>query len=1158
MPGQFFVLQGTGGFCIFALMLTIYKASAGSGKTYRLAYEYIRLLLARHPDGPDGPCRLNPHPTASHRHILAITFTNKATAEMKDRIVRELSALTRVPGAPGDKDAPYAADLMDAFGCTRSELAAAASEALMSLLHDYSSFNVSTIDSFFQTVLRAFAREIDRQGDYRVELEPRYVIAAAVAMLFDDLRFAPSDKSGPIMDWLADRAGARAGDGKDFNPFYRGSGMYTEILRWLAHTFNEDFSQHAADLHTYMADPSRLTAFTGALTDAVAENNRLQYEATARVLAIPSYADLNRFLKTLLGTVTPADGLPAAKTESILFPTAAYMMALSTGTPDKCYRAKAAFTEYPELFRWYGTMRRLLTRRSMLMRLPESLHGLRAITYIDSYISRFRIENNLILLADTNTLLSSIISDDETPFIYERIGQPLRHFLIDEFQDTSALQWHNLRPLVANSLCENHESLIIGDVKQSIYRWRGGDSSLLDTSVARTDFPRHSRELGTAPGENTNYRSAHDIVRFNNTVFSRLAAAAGVRGYAGIEQSLPAGTASLPAHITFSIIAQRPGQNGPDPAETALHRMAALMLDQHGRGYRWNEIAALFRTRRGMARAVQFLLENYPSIPVMSDEALLVRNAVSVKLIISILELIDKSAEGRPAADAERHTDTGPDPAWRSRSDAEILVDRFEYFVAHGREPQQALADAMDLTIDVARGCRSSLSDDIAAIRALAPANLTAMVEAIIERKVSPQLRAAEFSYLTAFVDTVADFSRAYNPTVHTFLEYWARNSGRIAVASGQGQNAVTMMTVHAAKGLEWPCVHIPLMNWALEPDLNEMWVTLDGLDEIDPALRPPIVFYRPVKPDALPDSPVHTRVTAARDADMAENLNIAYVAFTRAVRELHISSPGTQRGISDMAEAVLSAIAQPMSAAETAAALYTDTTAALNSTADTLEIGAPTLPERKAETPAAATVARPPYTVRFSTLTDSITTVDDLTTTDSALDPYIGGSVAPLPITDTVRPDSSEAMRRAARRGMALHAILARMRSLDDLDSAITAEASRLTPDDTELYRQTIISAFRAHPDLTARWFDPGAPRVLTEQPIFLPDREENYRPDRIIWCADGCVDVVDYKFTSAQLDSHRSQVLGYVRMLASMGIGRIRGYVWYPAMRQVTEVEQ
>jgi len=1170
-------------------MLTIYKASAGSGKTFTLAYRYIKMLLGVKDEDSDRYV-LNmskylggrPVDRRPHSHILAITFTNKATAEMKSRIIAELDALSRVP-APGASDAPYAAMLMADYGCSRDELARVAARSLAGLLHDYGSFNVSTIDSFFQTILRTFAREVERQGDFRLELDNVYVIGAALSMLFDDLNDGSVTPNRAVARWLESMSTERMLDGDDFNPFNRGGGMYKSILAGLKRTFNEEFETRAAEVHEYMADASRLTQFGHKLAEADEALLQRERHITAAAIAAldatgAGVARLKAPLQKMLSATADAGMTDAyGKIVTAESPSQKYMQSIRNRDYDpadvylktkkgQCEPPAAAFDI---LYGWADDIARIYVRRSVLTRIRESLDNLWALSYISDYVERFRQENNLVLLSDTNSLLRSIISEDDTPFIYERVGLELRHFLIDEFQDTSRMQWDNLKPLVANSLSSLHDNLIIGDVKQSIYRWRGGDPTLLGSRVAETDFPGLNEVRGENPGENTNYRSAHDIVRFNNTLFTQLSAARGIDGYGGITQARPDKTAALTSLIEMSNLSKENVETAVDrylsaqqiermtaagveltPENVALERCAATIVDQHRRGYRWGDIVILCRRNQPDATmVVEYLMTHYPEIKIMSDEALLVRNSSAVKLIVSMLEIIDKAWSGaEPSEPSDAATGIDTPVKHRPRRDCAVMIDRFEYFAAHGSTVEQALKLALDPSVSAVEtdGTSGSLVADLEAIRRLAPTNLVAMVEAIIERKLTPAQRAADLAYITAFVDMVVDFTANYNPSLHSFIDYWMSHRDTVTIGSGANQDAVTVMTVHKAKGLEWPCVHIPLMQWALTSRPKSQWFTLDNLDEIDPELRPPLIYLRATPLFALPGSPVERQCAHRIACETEDNLNVAYVAFTRAVRELHIA----MLPCSDEAGSLRTAIGDISGVAAPKGELYIDLAAHTDDLGN-LTIGAPTQAGPAREP--APTLAGPDYAISFTKLNCRLTRLDDLTTAGDMLDPDIGNMGADPAIVDS--GDTAQ-LREAARNGINMHSILSRMSTADDLDAAIAAEARNLREGDAARYRETLAAAFADGGDTVAAWFDADAPRVLTEQPVYVPERNESFRPDRIIWTSEGTVDVVDYKFTSEVLETHRTQVRGYVALLRAMGYDRVRGYLWYPAMRRIINV--
>lgn len=512
-------------------MLTVYKASAGSGKTFTLTLEYIRSLLGIRDD--TGGYVLNSKKYVKdgrnpnrHRHILAITFTVAATGEMKNRIIGELNTLS---DPATFSRSPYRSILLSDFGCTDAELCQAARTALAELLFDYRCFNVSTIDSFFQTVLRTFSREIDHQGDYELFIDREEVLGRSTSLMLDDLNHGNEGIDRRLYNWIRQRTYDALNSGNGHNLFNRSGKILAGLVKAAHNAMDETFGENYNDLQEYFADPAKINAFA-------TELKRLIDAQLARFLPIARQA-----LDMLDACGVPANKRPnlASRLEAIAAgrippdkdltlkaltdPDAVTVKGIFASTCPMSQDDKEAFVALvePLCLDLVDAVRRSRIYRQIL----DSLGELEFVFIVREHLEAYLREDNALLIADSGELLKRIISDAEMPFIYERIGMNLSTLLIDEFQDTSRLQWENLKPLVANGSSEGNHSLIIGDVKQAIYGFRNSDSAILDHEVEKgKEFKDKIISRGHTPADNTNHRSAADVVRFNNTLFSRLAA----------------------------------------------------------------------------------------------------------------------------------------------------------------------------------------------------------------------------------------------------------------------------------------------------------------------------------------------------------------------------------------------------------------------------------------------------------------------------------------------------------------------------------------------------------------------------------------------------------------------------------------------------------
>ena len=1138
-------------------MLTIYKASAGSGKTYTLALEYIKLLLGRKASvaGSDSYTLKGSRELRNeHRHILGITFTNKATEEMKSRIVMRLDELAR-----DARSAEYGAALMQAYRCDAAPLQQSAATALHQLLCDYRHFHISTIDSFFQSVLRTFAREVDHQGDYDIELDDAYVMTAAVGMMLDELNYGDPKTTAKIYRWLQDLAIEQVDKGKDFNIFNRRRQFFKDIVTFIKNTGAETFKACADRVHSYLNDdPTRLQRFKKQLADRIkalygaleAQTRALEASAAAE-LGDASLVKLSPYFKKISadsGIDISAETLglrPApekGKTFSACAEGEAAKMFAKTRLPKGCTPSQALCSAIRD---WAVAVRDTYTQTAILSRTLAACPSLEVLSYANDYVQRFRELNNLILLSDTNDLLRRIIKDSETPFIYERMGVELEHFLIDEFQDTSRMQWQNLKPLVSNSLGSGHDNLIIGDEKQAIYRFRNSDSSMLGHTVAQNDFPGRHIIRGTDISDNSNHRSAHTIVRFNNTVFRSFANDIKAAGYGNVTQGLPAHTAALTGYVAVTAKDTVRGQADVVKAEI-LKEMTAEIERQHSAGYDYGQIAVLVRGRKEAADVVEYLLANAPAVKVASDEALLLRSSQAVKMIISVLEILDKAADKASNAD----TDDAGKPHYASLDDVLKLCSRFEYHYTRCNDCNEALSLALANDTD--------FSAKLAHLRR--HANLVELIEAVIDSQVSEERRAAEMAYIAALQDYAIDFSARYNPSLHEFLKWWYAKRDILAIPSGKNTDGVSVMTIHKAKGLEWDCVHIPFANWDMTRN-DSLWLTPRHIKGVDDEVLPPAIFVQTTADFANDTADIYGK-TYADDikAQQLDNINLAYVAFTRARRELCVWLPDKSGLAEYLHRAIFSADATDVKDCET------DLTRCVTVPDAKLVIGDATTPEAKK--PATGTTrVLTDYHIDFDKLKTTLTAIIDSDLADRGTHIADDNAATADDADDEADEAAALSARRAmARRGTVLHGILSEMTLISDLDRALRAATTyaHLSNDEAAEYRSIITEALGcADSIVTDRWFSPEA-TIRCEQPILCKNADSDdddakvLRPDRIVQMPDGSVDIIDYKFTSRPHDEHRRQVAEYIDLMHSLGYRSVNGYLWYPQLQEIIPVNK
>ena len=1126
-------------------MLDLQKASAGSGKTYTLARKFLEYMLVT---GNPPRLRRSKELEDALRHILAITFTNKATAEMKDRIVTRLADLANPALDPAKTT--YMADFEKLTGQSADEIRAAAKDALFILLNNYSDFQVSTIDAFFQTILRTFAYEIGMNDSYDLELDSDFISRAAVDATLTDINSANPDKS--VAEWVKAMMNRSASDStKGWNIFAKSAsgGLYKDIVTAVSKMASEQFKKVRQELEQFYAEhPNSLDDFKrvddavmkglrDAVRDAKAAARALQKELKKQnqeniVNHIPG-----RIEKTLKAKASklPFDipkksgdegAFNATARKRGLTPSQQEFVALNDAFIDAVKDWKAELEE-PKLKLW------MLYRANMRM-LPLMYAAARKS-------ADMLAEQNVIDMAETNSILHRVIGDDDAPFIYERLGSRLDHFLIDEFQDTSSMQWDNLRPLVTESMSRGNGNLIIGDAKQSIYRFRNADPSLISQKVPQ-HFPGQVNERGESKAENTNHRSLRTVVEFNNSAFHALAAH--LDNGNTFFTDLYANVAQYPAnqdregYVEIRCYEKGRMETGNDSEDSDIPPkhfadVTALIADLHRRGYNYADIAVLVRTNQEGRQMINALVEHNKNNPdrqieFVSEESLLIAGAESVKAIISVMRLIaDGSIDEEKAAKEERAKATN---SWYCKTLSLSLFNcRYDQLALE--HPEMSTSEIMQLIGDDNADC-SNLESLIRSVDSL---TLPALVEAVALRAVPQQRRVDEAPYIAAFQDLVLDYCQRYPSDILSFLQWRDAKGCEKSISSPEGVDAISIMTVHKAKGLEYQCVIIPKFDWKLTvSDLKTEWrwvkTAPEGL-ELPPELAALIPPMLPVETKSAMTETVHNEdyQDYVREVQM-DMINTSYVAFTRAVAELYIFIPS---------------VADTIQTQYTANALLAKLQGLAHDNASDCAYPLPhdLIPKDECSAGKPLSIGTPLDREAIARLGSKLRQSNG----DAIPEYYVRDPSGFLHFRDPegLHADGSDPDPRSL--GNRLHDIMSDVITAADLDTAIRRRVinGTLTAGEGE-EAQRILAEKLSRPEV-AEWFAPGL-EVLTERTILTgPDRME--RPDRIVVDADGNATVIDYKFGTERNDRrYARQVAEYVTQLRRTGrYAAVAGRVWY-----------
>lgn len=1113
-------------------MINICKASAGSGKTFKLVGEYLRLALK-----------------GDYRKIQAVTFTNKATLEMKERIIAQLYILcTETEKSPycrlllgiEDEDEPIQSE-----ACIK--LQQRAQEVLRRILIEYKNFRVSTIDSFFQEVVRNFTRELNIKSNFQVELDNERILdQAAKAILINAQRrgetFSQEGGSSSPMAWLLKSTKRRMADGYGHNPLRIIGKLAKELTK---EGFQEKFIKGANGVIHKFPELKDIEELERNITNHLNNIKSGLSSYSTRVLGeLKSIGlDENMLAYKKAGGLAPffkiSDGNYSELTSKRFKNASEDIKSLVASKEHAKWGAILEASQLPELLNEYKDYTsRIGLEQASLNAIYELLPSFGLIKSIQDEVNKITQEEHSLLISSTAQLISQVLDDSDGPsFIYEKLGTEINSYMIDEFQDTSRLQYNNFRPLLEESLSNGHDNLIVGDVKQSIYRWRGGDSSLLGEQVNA-----YFREMVHLEPLNKNFRSAPQVIKFNNLLYhtlidkaQQLYKSSFTELFNGDEEAAETLLAPLSSFfqdyqtpqeipdskekakqaegaVVIHEYTRTPTLEEPyEPLAILQERIPNLVIDLQQRGLKANEIAILVRTREQAKFIAEILTKakeealkceaidlNKYSLDFVSDEALAPLNILTIDFILAILKLMINDSDNTARKEVET--------MYFKIAQKAIDMERVDKLLAKG---YRSLYETIELVIehfselfyDTQKGERA-------------------------EEEAEEKSKTSETVYLIKFLDTALSYQQDRSKSMADFIAMWQDTAHKVRLNMPEDERKIQIQTIHKSKGLEYRAVLIPFLNWEMKPKSrkdNYQWVDMpEALKSIcgEAVSCVPIRVSDKLLNSFFAASYIHEVLETAQDS-----INILYVASTRAVQELHIWLLPDKLPSSDKKKEAIPAemINLVMDTMPNLALEQEQTGESLYQTLGHLEpLSTLKLPKYKAE-----------KSKGNKTSDEQNITIGNIQSFEAQ------DRIAEL------REGLAHFDKRTKRdEGIIMHEILSQITTAQDLDKAIQVATLKgyLAPERSDAL-QTFLSRLITQ-EHTRAWFD-GSGRVLNENPI-LGDNL-SYRPDRIIIYSDRA-DIIDYKFGVAK-SQHREQVLNYGYLLRKiLGEGfKVHTYLWY-----------
>ncbi|GAA4949721.1 UvrD-helicase domain-containing protein [Algibacter agarivorans] len=809
---------------------TIYNASAGSGKTYTLVKEYLKILFSS-------------NNSEQFKRILAITFTNKAVAEMKSRIIETLKIFS-------DNAILENPDSMFETICSELQIGPQSlhqksKKLLNTIIHNYAAFDISTIDGFTHKLIRTFAYDLKLPLNFEVELDQDALLNEAV-----DSLISKAGTDTELTKVLVDFAIEKADDDKSYDVSFD----FNKIAKLLVNENDIPFIEGLKDktLDDFKVLKVQLKNEIAALELSIvekAQNSLTIIEEAGLEFNDFSGSYLPKHFKKLADKIFDVNF--EAKWQQDIESKTLY--------PKRVTSDIAGIIEQiqPQMALGFNETKHAVFHLKFLKGFYKNITPLSVLSAINKELSFLKEDQNKMLISEFNAIISKEIRNQPTPFIYERIGEKFNHYFIDEFQDTSVMQWENLIPLLGNSLStETGSTMLVGDAKQAIYRWRGGKAEQFIGLFNKENPFYIKKRVENLP---SNFRSFKEIVHFNNGFFKFLATQVFNNPdyktlYDNANQII---TKDDAGYVELSFLDIEKDDDRDDIFSGNVLKTIQKCLEN---GFKLEDICVLVRKKKEGVAVANYLSQNH--IPIISSETLLIHNSPEAVFINDLLALLIQPKNNELKIKVLNFLAT-----------LFNIDDKHAFFSNHIKLPISELFKSFEVF-------NIFISNEV-----LLQLPLYDLAETIVR---SFNLVKTSNAYIQFYLDVVLDFSQKKGSDISGFLDYFEKKKDSLSIISPKGQNAVQIMTIHKSKGLEFPVVILPYADLDIYREVEpKEWFSLDK-EKYNGFSHTLLNYNKDIEHYGEEGQSIYSKHQSEQELD---NINLLYVALTRAVEQLYVIS---------------------------------------------------------------------------------------------------------------------------------------------------------------------------------------------------------------------------------------------------------------------------